>query len=264
MVFIAIQWYVGKLLMKAMIFTILVSLFVTSSHAQSFVWDATGNKPKLDVPAGTGIGIGDVANGKYFSLDRYGRYTAIGDSAVAWDEIVVRPQAVRVNPVNTKPDYGTWVFPAQSYMFDAAAAESLYFQVEIHHAYRILTIIDPPYKAGSSLYPHVHWAPMTTDTGTVAWKLAYMVRDVNGTFAFSAGDTLSVRDAGDGTAYKHQLASFPTLDMTSVTDVSAVITGVLIRDAALNSDTYTGEAVFLDLGFHFQVDSFGSRWEFLK
>ena len=186
--------------------------------------------------------------------DSQGRIQAKSDSSLMWNEIVVRPSSVRVNPVNTKPDYITWLFPAQSYSFDAAAAESLYFAVEIPHSHKI----------GTGIEAHIHWAPSTTDTGNCAWKIAWMVQDINDTFAFTAGDTLSVRQAGVGTAYDHQLANLGTISMAGVSNVSAVMTGVLFRDAALASDTFTGEAIFLDLGFHFQMDSLGSRWEFAK
>jgi hypothetical protein len=190
----------------------------------------------------------------YMSTDPYGRYIATGDSAVAWGELFVTPSAVRVNPVNTKPDYGTWLFPGQTYSFDASSAESLYFHVEVPHNHR----------TGTALHAHVHWAPSTTHTGDCAWKIAWMVQDVNDTFAFTAGDTLSVRDAGDGTANKHQYVELGEISMAGVSGVSAVLSGVLIRDAAMASDSFTGEAYYLDLGFHYQIDSFGSRWETLK
>jgi hypothetical protein len=171
-----------------------------------------------------------------------------------WDEIVIRANAVRVNPVNTKPDYGTWLFPGQTYLFDAATAESVYFNAEIHHDWLV----------GDPIECHVHWVPLTTNTGDVAWKIAFMRTDINGTFSFTAGDTLSVRQAGSGTAYKHQLANFGSVTMSGITNASAVISGVLIRDGDLNSDGYTGDAALLDIGFHYRKNTMGSFYEFQK
>ena len=242
--------------MKRLITPTIIALFAFAAivYAQTFEWDFSSGKPRLDVPAGAGIGIGDVPNGSYFALDQHGRYSAVGDSALAWREVVVDPQSVRVNPVNAKPDYGTWLFPGQTFMFDASSAESLYFEIELPH----------DAKLGSSIEAHVHWAPSSDNTGNVAWKLAWMMADIDSVFAFTAGDTLSVRDAGVGVPYTHQLADFGSISMGGIAEVSAIMSGVLIRDAARNSDTFTGEAIFLDLGFHYLSDSYGSRWEYKK
>lgn len=153
--------------------------------------------------------------------DSYGRWAAKGDSALVWDEIVVIANSVRKNPTSTKPDYDTWLFPGQTYLFDAAAPESVYFDVEIPHDWLI----------GDPIECHVHHVPLSDNTGAIAWKLFYMMTDINGTFAFGAGDTLSVRQAGSGTAYKHQLANLGSVDMTSITSVSSIISCVLVRDA---------------------------------
>jgi hypothetical protein len=173
---------------------------------------------------------------------------------IQWREIFVTPSAVKVNPVNTKPDYVMWVFPGQTYSFDADAAESLYFHEEIPHDWKI----------GTALQPNLHWAPSTTNAGNCTWKIAWMVKDINAVFSFTASDTLSFVDAGDGTANKQQFFEFGEVSMAGVTDVSAVISGVLIRDAAQGSDTFTGEAIFLDLGFHYQIDALGSKWKTAK
>jgi hypothetical protein len=186
------------------------------------------------------------------TFDTKGRFMAVGDSAVFWREIFVTPTSVRINPASSKPDYGTWLFSGQSYLFDAASPESLYFDVEIPH----------DHKTGTPLNVHVHWAPTTTNTGACAWKIAWMVKDINSVFAFTASDTLSVRQAGSGTAYTHQIAGLGSIDMTGISKVSALMSGVLIRDANKNSDSFTGEAVFLDIGFHYQADKLGSWWEY--
>lgn len=190
----------------------------------------------------------------YAPFDSQGRLQAKGDSALVWDEIVIRPSSVRYSPVSTKPDWGYWLFPGMTYLMDAANPESLYFHCEIHHDKLI----------GDPLHVHVHWSPLTTDTGKVAWKIAWMMADTDGTFAFAAGDTMSVQDAGDGTAFKSQYIEIGEIPTTTVTGVGAIISGVLVRDGNLGSDTFTGEAAFLDLGFHYRKDSMGSKWELIK
>jgi hypothetical protein len=136
-------------------------------------------------------------------------------------------------------------------LFDSAAPESVFFQAEVYHDWKASTFLDA----------HFHWAPTTANTGSVAFKLAWMVQQISGTFAFSAGDTLSARQAGSGTAFNHQFCDLGYVSMAGITGISAIISGVLVRDANLNSDTYTGDAALLDIGFHYRKNAFGSRWE---
>lgn len=191
---------------------------------------------------------------QYSFFDANGRYKAFGDSSLAYGEMVVTPNATRINPANTKPDYGIWLWPAHTYLFDAAAPESLFFEVELPH----------DHKTGTAIDAHVHWGATSTDAGNVAWKLVYSIKDIGGTFAFAAGDTLSARQAGSGTAGQNQFCDLGDVSTTSILGVSAILTGILYRDAARGSDTYTGDAALLNIGFHYRKDVFGSRWETIK
>lgn len=191
----------------------------------------------------------------YSMFDANGRYQARGDSSLAWDEIFIKPIAVKLKNNQTKPDFGVWLPPFyETFLMDKAAAESLLVYAEIPHNH----------KTGDSLHVHVHWSPQDNGIGVVQWKFFYTIRDINGTFAFAAGDTISGRQASTGIVGKHQICDIGDIPMASITGVSAILHGVLIRDAAQGSDTYDNDAAFLDLGFHYRKDMYGSRWEFTK
>jgi hypothetical protein len=198
--------------------------------------------------------IGDYAGGNYANFDQYGRYQAVGDSAMAWGSVAVGTANVKINPATNKPDYVSWVYPSQKYSFDPDAAESLYFAFSLPHDWR----------AGSNLHPVIHWSPTTTDTGGCAWKTAYMKTVEDGVFAFAVGDTTSCICPGSGVANTFQHSEFTEIDFTGIDAVDVNVTGVLYRNAALGSDTYTGEAIFHNISFHYEIDSFGSRWHDIK
>lgn len=192
----------------------------------------------------------------YLNIDNYGRITAIGDSAYWWKEIIVRVTATARNAASVKPDFVQWGTLGQGYSFDAATAESLYFSFEIPH--------DALVGAGQVLDTHVHWGASTTDTGNCAWKVAWTIANVNGTFTNAAGDTISARQAGTGTARQNQYLDLGNISLAAVTGVSSIVTACILRDAAKSSDTFTGEAYLLDIGFHYKANVLGSRWETIK
>ena len=103
--------------------------------------------------------------------------------------------------------------------------------------------------------------PPTTGTGVVEWQLEYFWVNIDGT----AGNTtiLSLTDAGDGTAYKHQVASWSAISGTGKT-VSSMLMCRIFRDGGNGSDTFTGDALLLEIDFHYQIDTMGSRQEFVK
>jgi len=204
-------------------------------------------------PYGNNLPSTKVGGNNYLEINNQGRVTAIGDSAVWYKEIIVRPGAAIRNPVSSKPDIIEWNSVGQTFSFDATTNESLFFHVEIPHDIKINT----------NLNAHVHWMPSTTNAGTVRFKIAWMSRAIDSTFVFTASDTLSAQQAGSGTLYKHQFLALGDIPIiTNANGVSSLLVGVLLRDAS--HDTGTFEALYGDLGFHYKADVLGSRWEMVK
>jgi hypothetical protein len=117
------------------------------------------------------------------------------------------------------------------------------------------------YKLESAIYAHVHWTPRdrgtAEDGSTVAWKIDYSIADINGNFP--ASNTIDLTDTCDGTNHKHQMSPDIALNHTAST-VSAMIIGKIYRDTG---DTWSGTnangPALLELDFHFEVDTLGSR-----
>lgn len=138
--------------------------------------------------------------------------------------------------------------------FDKNTDEEVFFSVQIPH----------DWEFGTDLHPHIHWSPSDTDTGSVTWKLEYTIAAINDTFDVTS--LLDVTDAGDGVSRKHQYADLGNIDMsayTAATDVSIMLMCRLYRDVS-DGDDYDADAFLLEVDFHYQIDSVGSRLETSK
>ncbi|MFA6492625.1 MAG: hypothetical protein WCV58_00545 [Patescibacteria group bacterium] len=176
------------------------------------------------------------------------------NDAVVYDDLQQPGLLVRTNA--SAPDlvtFGPVVTNLIIYGFDGTATlEQVYFNVQLPHSY----------KLGTDLYPHIHWSPTDTSAGNVVWKLEYSWADVNGTFA--APTTIATTpQATGGTAWAHNVVSFPTISGTGV-DISRILVCRLYRDPADAGDTYTHDAALLNFDFHFEKDTLGSRELWIK
>jgi hypothetical protein len=193
-----------------------------------------------------------------FQFDPDGIFDSITLSMPQWDDLRVPITAVTGSGGVKQPGFGqvlddggasTGVF---AYLYDPNAEEELFFTVQMPHSW----------LEGSAIRPHIHWMPMDGNAGNVEWGLEYSKVSPGGTFGNTT--TLPVIDAADGTAKKHQIASFAPIDMTGDT-VSTMILCRIFRDATdVVNDTYGAEAAALEIDFHYQINTFGSRQEYIK
>lgn len=181
-------------------------------------------------------------------------------SATVWDDLRV-PVSSIARLGFSDPDWEefktsvTGSVGVYALAFGKTVVEEVFFSCQIPHSWKI----------GSNLNPHIHWSPSDTDTGDVMWVLEYTISEIGGIF----GDTeiISVVDAGDGVAHKHQYADLGDIDMsayTSASDVSIMLMCRLYRNGIAPQDTYDNDAFLLEIDFHFQIDMLGSREEASK
>ena len=179
---------------------------------------------------------------------------AVHYSDTYWDDLRVPLTNTRVNPVNTEPDFedrGDGIF-AWGFDPDSDSTWVLNFTAQTPHER----------KDSSTIEAHIHWQPDGTNTGSVVWKLVYSVANVNG--EFTTTDTLRVVDPADGVTLKHQLIDFGEIAGSDTLRISAAIMGHVGRMGDAADDTYTGTAYGIELDFHYQTDSPGSRDEYVK
>jgi len=170
-----------------------------------------------------------------------------------WEDLRVAAQNTKINPSKSEPAFVSWKDGLFLFRFLPGNDddESVHFTVQLSHTY----------KEGTDIYPHIHWTPDNTDTGDVKWELEYSWQNVNGTFP--ASTSITVLDAADGTIDKHQVSSFAAISGTGK-QISSMLVCRLTRLGDDIEDDFTGNAFFLEFDLHFEVNTMGSRQEFIK
>ena len=158
-----------------------------------------------------------------------------------YDDLRVAATSVKVG--GAAPGFEAFLGTTKTYLFDKTGDEEVHFNCQLPHSY----------EEGTDIIPHVHWAPVDTDTGDVVWGLEYTWQNIDGTFP--ATTTIVIADDADGTAYKHQVATFAAISGTGKT-ISSILVCRLFRD--VSADDYNEDAAFLEVDFHFRKDSRGS------
>jgi hypothetical protein len=169
-----------------------------------------------------------------------------------WDDIRFPVSAVAINKAVSKPDQIKVLGNVHALGFDNTATEAVSFWCQMPHDWR----------RGTALHPHVHWIPSGTATGNVWWELEYYIAEQATTFSTLA--TVAATDYNDGTANMHRYCELASINMSSITGLSAMIGCRLIRRSDLAADNYGEDAGLLEVDFHYRKDGFGSDTEETK
>jgi len=187
-------------------------------------------------------------------------------TATMWDDLRISSNAFKLGTSN---DPGFSVFKTNGsgsqgvflYWFDPASEEEIYFVAQMPHTW----------DEGTNIEPHVHWVPADTAAGAgtdVCWGLEYTWQNINGTFGNTTiiyadeqtnGATETLTDG------KHYITEFSAIDATGKT-MSSMLICRLFRDADSvgGTDDYDDDAGLLEVDFHYQVNSLGSKEELVK
>lgn len=136
------------------------------------------------------------------------------------------------------------------YSFSATVEEELFMNFHIDH----------DYKLGSAFYPHIHWMPNSTNTGTVRWGIEWTAVARTATPSVMGNTTITyIEEAAPGTALSHMVSEVadPGITITGA-DTDMIIMARIFRDATHANDTFTGEAIGLFLDAHYQVDRYAT------
>lgn len=193
----------------------------------------------------------DTTNYSEFELDGTLEFNG---TATVFDDLRTPVNAVRV-PGSKAPTWtaynGTQLL-GFGYQAVEGNEEEIYFTIQLTHAY----------KEGSDIVPHVHWVPnedTTDDPEVVRWGLEYEWQNIDGTFAGST--TIHAEESMTDRANDHIKTLFPAIDGTGKT-ISSMLTCRLFRNSSSVNDTYdsgTALALFMEIDFHFEKDTVGSR-----
>lgn len=166
--------------------------------------------------------------------------------------------ALGITPGSTAPALATFQGGGlKVYGFNSNQDDEGLFTLQLNHNY----------KEGTTLKPHVHWAPATAPSGTatnIVWGVEYSVKQPGGTFG--APSTIYVTNDITGIAqWSHQVAGLPDISGSGLT-ISPVLVGRVIRvsNTMEGATRYDADAMFLGLDVHYQVDTIGSASEWTK
>lgn len=202
--------------------------------------------------------IGDCTNNTYIEADGSLSYEG---TATRWNDLKVPVNATNKGTTN-QPTWGVFRTNAAGnsqgvwlYWFSSSIEQELYFIVQMPHSW----------KVGTTIYPHVHWVSGSNVSGSVQWGLEYTWSNPGVVFANSNIITGTGYAVGAGLANEHNITSLGTITPSvAVNDkISSILVCRIFRDVAVAGD-YTGEAGLLEIDFHYQIDSDGSREQLTK
>jgi hypothetical protein len=114
--------------------------------------------------------------------------------------------------------------------------------------YVITSAMLPSEWAAGAVTAKIHWAPSTTNNGSVRWDVGFS--DIASTDQIDEARTYpTVTQAASGTAEARHVATCTT----TFTPTQAFLGLTVYRSAANGSDTFTGDAWFLGLELEFSV-----------
>lgn len=184
-------------------------------------------------------------------MTRPGRGTNVWYPDTYWDDIRVS-SSFKLGGGN---DPNLVQFLGGGYFYVFTNGDELGFNAQFHH----------DWKVGTNLEFHAHWTPhsrgVTESGNTVIWKADISVAGQDQ--IFPSITTYTGTDTCDGANNKHQFISFGSVDGSSLT-LSSIVTGRVYKDGGTWNGTGNNGPMLLEADFHYEIDSPGSREEFIK
>jgi len=211
------------------------------------------------VAGATTDNISEGVNNLYFTTPRarnvisanapitYSTTTGVIDLDTTWDDL--RAPATSINPTGlaTPPMVDN---EDGSLLFSTNDTVAIWFQMP--HTW----------KEGTNIIPHIHWSKTTTNAGLPNWQMKY--KWANAGDVFPAFNTLMSGTEGvpnSNIIDKHSIYTFGEISGAGKL-ISSMICIYLVRTTT--GDTYADDARLMEVDIHYQVDSTGSRQEFIK
>jgi hypothetical protein len=141
--------------------------------------------------------------------------------------------------------------------------EQLFFAVQLPHAW----------APGTDLEAHIHWSPAVSGGANqfVKWGLEYTWQNIDGTFGnttiitSNASGAATATTSGDSTltADKHYVTKIGTISGSGKL-ISSMLICRIFRNSSHADDDLAQAAFAFEIDFHHQIDTMGSRQEYIK
>lgn len=187
----------------------------------------------------------------HFILTRLHRIIVAGtpdNPQLAWDDYIaalVSAQGVG----GTVPDWTTFRDGIKAYEFDDAAMNQLWLNIHLTHDYAV----------GTLMYPHIHWSPNTTSTGTVRWGVEYTIAKGHNQESFPASTTIYLEDTiSANSQYEHRIIEATDAQAFNSSEADSMVLIRMFRDATHGNDTFPDPVHAFQLDLHYQKNRYGT------
>ncbi|HEY9115465.1 MAG TPA: hypothetical protein VIN10_12265 [Bacteroidales bacterium] len=187
-------------------------------------------------------------------------------AAAVWDDLRVplsEPSTGTVKPAwHEFPYANSGSYPYINW-FRASGVDEMYFVVQLPH----------DWKEGTAIYPHIHWSPSQNGASgpTVPrWGLQYTWANIGEVFpaytTIYGTTTVPSETLVAGKMYLTPLFAGATNDGISGTGktISSMLVCRIFRDGDNSQDNFAGLAGALEVDFHYEINTLGSRTEYVK
>lgn len=189
------------------------------------------------------------------------------NSATVWDDLRVplsEPATGTLIPDWAKFPYGSAISGPYLNWFKASGIDEMYFVVQLPH----------DWKEGSAIFPHIHWVPSENGASgkLPKWGLQYAWLNIGETFtSFTTiyGTTTVPADVSLTASRQYLTPLFAGTTNAGISGTGKTISSMLVcrifRDGDdATEDTYGGRAGALEVDFHYERNTIGSRSEYTK
>lgn len=218
----------------------------------SFYYDGTNGYVETDLVAASDLHV-KTGTAKTLVLD-----------TPVWDDLRITPGSFD-RPGTSDPAIVAYT-PSGSgtvtYLYEFNKNNLASFTVQFPHNY----------KVGSDIAVHLHWTPGARGTAengkTVGWKLDYTWANIGA--AFGTMTPVDLSDACDGVDHAHQMTPDVTIDgHTAAKGISSMLICNVKRTDTGTDDTWATNTsgnlpMLLEIDFHYQIDTIGSRQQSAK
>lgn len=173
-----------------------------------------------------------------------------------WDDLRIAATATKGGGVSD-PDFvkvlddGGGSTGVYTWGFDRVIEEELFFTAEMPHKW----------QEGAQIEPHVHWTRNPVGAGTnVVWGLEYSPVVHGGTFPPS---TIIIAAPSACSVLENKIEALPVISMVGK-DLSTMLLCRIFRDTGNVGDDLVGDALLLEIDFHYTIDTPGSVSQFSK
>lgn len=171
-----------------------------------------------------------------------------------WNDLVASFIVKATSGLNN-PTWGNLFGGMQGYLFSPGSMNQVWVDFHIVHDIAL----------GTVLYPHIHWTPTTTGTGTVRWGIEYSVakghQQTTGSI-FPATTTVYIeQNIAAPSQWKHFIAEVDLVDAIPTTNIEpdSMVKVRVFRDATHVNDTYTGDVHAWQADIHYQVATLSTK-----